>query len=116
VGHRLIGIAKRPRPPKSGARFQRDAAPANLHLTLTEQAGERFRRPWRGDIGNQEISEMIHIAVKAAWDPEARVWYIEHSTLQGLHMKPKPAKRSAPLLSRHSANGILKNAGLPKAF
>ena len=59
---------------------------------------------------------MTHITVTAAWDPEARVWYMEHSTLQGLHMKPKHAKRSGPLLSRHPANGILKNAGMPKAF
>jgi hypothetical protein len=30
---------------------------------------------------------MTHITVKAAWDPEARVWYVEHSTLQGLHIE-----------------------------
>jgi hypothetical protein len=30
---------------------------------------------------------MTHITVKAAWDPEAQVWYIEHSTLQGLHIE-----------------------------
>jgi len=59
---------------------------------------------------------MTHITVKAAWNPEARVWYIEHCALQGLHMKPKHAKRSTPLLSRHTANDILKNAGLPNAF
>lgn len=27
------------------------------------------------------------INVKAAWDPEARVWYIERSTLRGLHLE-----------------------------
>jgi len=27
------------------------------------------------------------ITVKAAWDPEALVWYIEHSSLPGLHIE-----------------------------
>jgi predicted RNase H-like HicB family nuclease len=27
------------------------------------------------------------IIVKAAWDPEAEVWYTEHSTLPGLHLE-----------------------------
>jgi hypothetical protein len=26
------------------------------------------------------------IIVKATWDPEAEVWYTEHSTLPGLHL------------------------------
>ena len=27
------------------------------------------------------------ITVKAAWDPEAAIWYIEHSNLPGLHIE-----------------------------
>jgi hypothetical protein len=27
------------------------------------------------------------ITVRAAWDPEAEVWYIEHSNLPGLHIE-----------------------------
>jgi predicted RNase H-like HicB family nuclease len=30
---------------------------------------------------------MTTFAVKAAWDPEAAVWYIEHSDLPGLHIE-----------------------------
>ncbi len=30
---------------------------------------------------------MTTITVKAAWDPEATVWYIEHSNLPGLHIE-----------------------------
>ena len=27
------------------------------------------------------------VTIKAAWDPEAQVWYIEHSSLPGLHVE-----------------------------
>jgi predicted RNase H-like HicB family nuclease len=30
---------------------------------------------------------MRTITVRAAWDPEAGVWYIEHSDLPGLHIE-----------------------------
>jgi predicted RNase H-like HicB family nuclease len=30
---------------------------------------------------------MRKITVRAAWDPEAGVWYIEHSDLSGLHIE-----------------------------
>jgi hypothetical protein len=30
---------------------------------------------------------MTTLAVKAAWDPEAGVWFIEHSDLPGLHIE-----------------------------
>jgi hypothetical protein len=30
---------------------------------------------------------MTHISVRAAWDDEAKVWYIEHSNLPGLHIE-----------------------------
>jgi hypothetical protein len=30
---------------------------------------------------------MTTITVKAAWDPEAEVWYIEESNLPGLHIE-----------------------------
>jgi hypothetical protein len=31
------------------------------------------------------------ITVKAAWDPEAGVWYIEQSNLPGLHIEAETA-------------------------
>jgi hypothetical protein len=30
---------------------------------------------------------LMTITVKAAWDPDAEVWYIEHSSLPGLHIE-----------------------------
>ena len=30
---------------------------------------------------------VMTITVRAAWDPEAKVWYVEHSDLQGLHLE-----------------------------
>jgi hypothetical protein len=30
---------------------------------------------------------MAEITVRAAWDDEAGVWYIEHSSLPGLHLE-----------------------------
>jgi len=34
-----------------------------------------------------ETTTMTTITVRAAWDPEAKVWYIEHSSLPGLHIE-----------------------------
>jgi Domain of unknown function (DUF1902) len=34
----------------------------------------------------QETTQMT-ITVKAAWDPEARVWFVADSTLLGLHLE-----------------------------
>ena len=34
-----------------------------------------------------ETLDMTTITVKAAWDPEAEVWYIEESSLPGLHIE-----------------------------
>jgi len=40
-------------------------------------------------LGFQLSARPPHLAitVRAAWDAEARVWYIEHSNLPGLHIE-----------------------------
>ena len=37
--------------------------------------------------GHQTSLRPSPITVKAAWDDEAQVWYIEHSSLPGLHIE-----------------------------
>jgi hypothetical protein len=34
-----------------------------------------------------ETPALMTITVRAAWDPDAEVWYIEHSNLPGLHIE-----------------------------
>ena len=39
------------------------------------------------EVLETENATMTTITVRAAWDPEAKVWYIEHSSLPGLHIE-----------------------------
>jgi predicted RNase H-like HicB family nuclease len=34
-----------------------------------------------------EDADMTHLTVNAAWDPEAKVWYVASSSLPGLHIE-----------------------------
>jgi hypothetical protein len=36
-------------------------------------------------LSSREITTLL--VVKAAWDPDAGVWWIEHSDLHGLHLE-----------------------------
>jgi Domain of unknown function (DUF1902) len=38
-------------------------------------------------VGFQMSAPQRPIIVRAAWDPDARVWYIEQSSLAGLHIE-----------------------------
>ena len=51
-------------------------------LALKGEGFERFGWPLEGI---EATSKMIRI--KAAWDAEAKVWYIEDSSLTGLHLE-----------------------------
>src|SRR5690242_10791916 len=45
------------------------------------------KRSYSVFISHRRDSASKVITVKAAWDAEAKVWYIEHSSLPGLHIE-----------------------------
>jgi predicted RNase H-like HicB family nuclease len=61
------------------------------------------------------------IVIQAKYDFDAKVWWVEHSSLLGVHaegetLKDLCDKLPAIVSDLIEANGILKDANLPKTF
>jgi predicted RNase H-like HicB family nuclease len=59
--------------------FKASTRRGKRRMTLRAGALRKRRRP-KSDLSN-------NLTVKAAWDTEAKVWYIEDSNLPGLHIE-----------------------------